>query len=284
MATDHNKKLPKDAWSADVIKPQYGWVYGSADGLGGHTFHYRNLEEPKKASSQTLLPSGGYETVEYDEDRKEIKTNLNPGESRSYTGGGASMHAGGSVDQSSDSTMRTTVVGDIGEQGGKNKFSGIAENNLSGSKNAFNYTVGSSESKTYTTSRGDTVAQHNGNEHKSIEGDVVTSVKGSKVLIIQSGDQAIRIQGGNLDTEVASKMRYKASDTILIESDQAITLKVGATTFTIGAGGIGMTTNSPINLATSSTINLTASEDINIAGATTKIQGGGMIAPPTTFG
>lgn len=284
MSTDHNKKLPKDAWSSGVIQPKYGWIYGSADNLGGHTFTYRNINEPKKASSQTLNPSGGYETTEYDDDRKEIKAVLNVGEIRQYTGGGYSTHITGSIDQSSESTMRTTVTGDIGVQGGKNMFSAVAENKLEGSKNAFNYTVGASESKNFTTSRGDTVHDHSGSDHKNIDGDVVHSVKGNKVTIVQTGDHAIQVLGGNLDTQIAQKMRQYSGGEMLIESVESITFKVGQTTFTIGASGMSFNTNTPIVMNTSSYINMTAGQEVNIQGSQTKIQGGGINAPPTTFG
>lgn len=283
MATDHNKKLPKDAWSSGVIQPKYGWVYGSADNLGGHSFVYRNINEPKKASSQTLTPSGGYETTEFDDDRKEIKAVLHVGEMRQYTGGGYSTHITGSLDQSSDSTMRTTVTGDIGVQGGKNMFSAVAENKLEGSKNAFNYTVGASESKNFSTSRGDTVHDHSGSDHKNIDGDVVHSVKGSKVTIIQTGDYAIQVLGGNIDRQIAQKLREYAGGDILIESAESITFKVGGTAITLGGAGMTFNTDTPIQINTSSHINMTAGEPINLQGSQTNIQGGGMIAPPTTF-
>lgn len=275
MSTDHNKKLPVDPWSSDTIQPKYGWIYGEADNLGGHSFQYRNINEPDKSSSQTLTPTGSYETVEADSSRKEIKSVLNPGEVRQYTGGGASMHAEGSVDQSSDSTMRTTVVGDAGVQIGKNLYQAAGENVLQGSKNTFKYTVGSSESKDYETSRGDIVKEHTGSEHKSISGDYVNAVKGNKIDIVQTGDLATRVQAGSMDTEIAQKLRYKSGNDILIESDTKITFKVGGNMFVLTATGTSFIGTGDINITTTG--------KITTLGSQTDIQGGGLVAPPTTF-
>ena len=72
---DDNSKLPIDPWSDGTITPKYGWVYGSADALGGHKFTYRNINEPDKNSSQELTPSGSYKTIHQDADKKRLLQN-----------------------------------------------------------------------------------------------------------------------------------------------------------------------------------------------------------------
>ena len=253
--TDHNKKLPVDPWSSEDIVCKYPWVYGEADNLGGSSFKYRNLNEPDKNSSITMSPSGSYESIQQDSERKEIRTNLNPGETRSYTGGGASIQTDGHTDDNSESTRRTVTAGDEGRQGGKNLYQGFAENVIEGSKNKFTATMGASESKVYETSKGDIVSEHTGNEHKSYEGDKVTSVKGNNINMIQEGDHSLHVQGGNMDTRVesgklqifsgdnmivntAAQATYRSIGDMLITSDSKITIKVGGSEIIITSDNI----------------------------------------------
>jgi len=236
--TDHNKKLPVDPWSEKEIEVKYPWVYGEADNLGGLNFKYRNIKEPDKNSSQSLNPSGSYETVQQDGERKEIKTSLNPGETRSYTGGGASTQTDGHADENNEATKRTTAAGDVGLQGARNLLQGFAENVIEGSKNKSSFTMGASESKVYESSKGDIIKEHSGNEHSSYEGDKVTSIKGNNINMIQEGDYSLHVQSGNYDVQVQTKGRIKTDSDLLIESTTKITLKVGESTIEITPSGI----------------------------------------------
>jgi hypothetical protein len=225
--TDHNKKLPVDPWSSGVIELKYPWVYGEADNLGGATFKYRNLKEPDKNSSLAINPSGSYQTVQQDSERKEITTALNPGETRSYTGGGASTQTDGHVDDNGESTRRSTTAGDVGQQGGRNFMQGFAENVIKGSKNESSFVMGASESKVYQASKGDIVTDHDGSLHTNLGGDQVFTVKGNVINSVKEGDYSLHIQSGNFDTQVETKGRMFFGDDLLIESATKITLKVG---------------------------------------------------------
>lgn len=236
--TDHNKKLPVDPWSEKDIELKYPWVYGEQDNLGGVSFKYRNLKEPDKNSSLTINPSGSYETVQQDADRKEIKTSLNPGETRTYTGGGSSTQTDGHSDENNESTKRTTVAGDFGLQGAKNLLQGFAENVIQGSKNQSTFTMGASESKVYQASKGDIIKDHSGSEHSSYEGDKVTTVKGNNINMIQEGDYSLHVQAGNYDVQVQTKGRIKTDSDLLIESTTKINIKVGSSEIIITDGEI----------------------------------------------
>lgn len=223
--TDHNKKLPIDPWSDGVIKPKYGWVYGDADNLGGHHLKYRNLNEPELNSEQKLSPSGSYETVQMDSDRNEIRTSLNPGETRNYTTGGSSDSVDGHSDQNVESTKRSTVKGDSGSEVGNNRFEGTAEANIKGSgKSSLNVVDG--DSNQFTTTSGDSVHQHDGDEHKSVEGDSVKFISGNKVESV-SGEAVFQVSG-NRDDTIDGNGRLKVDGSYLIESDTSITFKVGS--------------------------------------------------------
>lgn len=236
---DDNKKLPVGPWCEGEIEPKYPYVHGSADHLGGHELKYRNINEPDKSSSQTLTPSGSYSTTQADGNKKEIKTKLSPGEIRDYAGGGRSKQTDGHKDDNNESTTRQTTKGDQGIQRGGNYYHGTGKKKIGGSKDGeFNIVTGSSESTSYSTSKGHTVTEHSGNKHSSHEGDDVASVKGNKVTMVKDGDYAIHVQGGNMDTQVEQKGRIKSKNDLLIESDTKITLKVGSSTITITSSNI----------------------------------------------
>lgn len=230
---DDNSKLPIDPWSDGTITPKYGWVYGSADALGGHKFIYRNINEPDKNSSQELTPSGSYKTIHQDADKKEVISKLHPGETRDYVAGGRSEHTDGHKDMSIESTLREVITGDHNFQGGRNGYLGYAENLISGAKNEFKGIMGASESKSYSTSQGDVVEEHSGNFHISYEKDFVAAVKSNMITMVNEGDYALNVQAGNYDAQIMQKARIYASSDILIESLTNITLQVGASSITM---------------------------------------------------
>ena len=230
---DDNSKLPIDPWSDGTITPKYGWVYGSADALGGHKFTYRNINEPDKNSSQELTPSGSYKTIHQDADKKEVISKLHPGETRDYVAGGRSEHTDGHKDMSIESTFREVITGDHNFQGGRNGYLGYAENLISGAKNEFKGIMGASESKSYSTSQGDVVEEHSGNFHVSYEQDFISAIKSNMITMVNEGDYALNIQAGNYDAQIAQKARIYASNDILIESATKITLKVGSSSIVV---------------------------------------------------
>lgn len=242
MSTDDNKKLPVPPWAdaSSGIEPKYPYVYGERDNNGGHTLKYRSLKEPEKASSEELSPSGSYKTVQYDENKKEIITRLNPGETRTYTSGGTSSHIDGHDDISIKSTQRTTVDGDIGVQTGKDYLIGVHDTYIEAVKDKATGVMGGSESKTYNTSEGDVVQEHSGNYHEAFEKDRVTSVAKNSILMVKDGDHAIHVQSGNFDTHIAQKGRIYADSDILIESKSKITLKVGQSVIIITPDNISI--------------------------------------------
>lgn len=223
-----NKKLPVDPWSDATIEPEYGYIKGYRNLLGGHHFTFYNPEAPEKASSQTLDATGSYETRQHDDSKKEIITKLQPGEVRDYTSGGTSTHNDGHTDTRGMSTDRQVVDGDQGLQVGRNKYASVAGTNIETAReSAKNIGFGASESRNFEMSAGDEVSEHSGNKHVGYEKDYVISVKKNLIQMINEGDYAQHVQAGNWDTHVKQKVRFYADDDILIESATKITIKVG---------------------------------------------------------
>ena len=94
--------------------------------------------------------------------------------------------------------------------------------------------------------------------------------------MVKDGDYGVHVQDKNIDFKADSgKAQIKTAKDITIESDTKITLKVGGSTIVI--------TPTDITITAAGKVNIKASDDVITKGATTKIQGGGAAAPPTTF-
>lgn len=237
---DTNKKIPAHSWDYGEIVPQYGYTFGYQDILGGHKYTYANPAEPEKFSYQKLNASGSYETLEYNSDKNEIKTNLNTGETRAYTAGGSSEQTDGHKDTNVESTSRENVTGDKGVSY-KTGYETATEGKIAAFREyKKEFITSASESKSFVGSYGDQVNEHSGNWHESFEKDHVQAVTGNKITMIQKGDYAIHVQSGNYDTHIAEKGRIYAVDDILIESTTKITIKVGGSTVVISPSNITM--------------------------------------------
>lgn len=239
MTTDHNRKLPANPFE-DKNK-RYPYLHGEGDVNGGRRFTYRDPSDHTLASSETLLPSGSYETVEYHEERGELRTNLNPGDTRTYTVGGASSQTDGHMDLSVGSTMRTNITGDASVVAGRNMSTGVSGQNINMTGElTINRTTGKSESKVYNSSAGDSINEHEGNYHEAFRKNLVTSVTRNNILMVNEGDYAVHVQSGNYDTHVRERVRLYADNDILIESATKITLKVGDSTIVIDPSNIAI--------------------------------------------
>ena len=89
-----------------------------------------------------------------------------------------------------------------------------------------------------------------------------------------STDEMAVASGKDMSIASQQKMNQSAKSDITIESDTKITLKVGSNSIEISKQGI------KIN---GKTVDIKADGEVTTKGSSTKIQGGGMTAPPTTF-
>lgn len=227
---DTNKKMPAHGWDYGEIVPQYGYTYGFQDILGSHKYVYANPAEPEKYSYQKLNASGSYETLEFDTNKNEIRTNLNTGETRAYTVGGSSEQTDGHKDVNVESTSRENVKGDKGVSY-KTGYETATEGKIAAFREyKKDFVTSASESKSFVGSFGDQVNEHSGNWHESFEKDHVQAVTGNKITMIREGDYAIHVQSGNYDTHVEDKGRIYTGNDLLIESATKIVFKVGGST------------------------------------------------------
>jgi hypothetical protein len=241
MATDIKPKLPIDGCSNETFVLEYGYVSGEADAQGGCSYKQIIPGKLDQSFSVELFPTGSYTTKEYDANRKEIVTSLNPGEIRNYVAGGKSSQVDGHQDSNVESTCRETTAGDKGLQCGKDLLVGVQNQIVEACQNKISAACGGSESKIYECSEGDHVSEHSGNYHVSYEKDLVTSVNKNMIQMVQSGDYAMHVQSGNWDTHIAQKSRLFSASDMLFESQSKITLKVGSSTIVIGPSSIVIT-------------------------------------------
>lgn len=240
--TDHNKKLPSPPSAGKKLKYPYYTV--TQDVNGGKSVDSRVPGDANLVYSEKYSPTGSYESFEYDEERGEIKTSLNVGDTRSYTSGGSSVNVDGSMDQTVNSSMRTNVVGDVSNESGRNRTEIVKGQTIQGRGGPI-ITRGKpgSNNVSYNSSGGHVVNEHTGNHHESFKGDKVVAVTKNHVMMVNEGDHAVHVQSGNYDTKVKGKTRLYSEDELIIESGTKITLKVGGSTVIITSSGIDIDGN-----------------------------------------
>lgn len=262
---DDNKKLPCDAVCCGDIEPKYGFITGYWRECGGSNWHYENVSEQDKTFSQTMHPSGAYDTIEKNEKKKEIHSSHRPGEVRHYVGGGKSTHVDGHHDINVESTFRIESAGDIGQATGKNYYRGTKNKEVKISGDTAKIKTGSKA----VSSRGYTGTVRNSYEEdyfNHVEGDIVSMGEKNKVTVTKK-DYAINV-GQNMDTYVeqkgkietgstmfiqtgstatinsASDVSVNAASEIVLNASSKITLKVGSSKIEISSGSITITSPS----------------------------------------
>ena len=287
MAKRRTPRLPKDAVSNTEIEPEYGMIF---DGFfypdGAQRWTYTNPEDYKKTHSQEVKATGSYKATHGHEDDKEYNLELLTGEHRGYTAGGHSTHCDGSKDSTTESTDRNEAVGDQ---------SHVCDNRFRGTKGKVVKVEGpTAEVKTgsdapYRTGvEGSVVNTYKQDVFTHSEGDMVTMGEKNRVDLVQK-DYAMNAgqnwdtyikQKGKIETgqdfklESGAKIEENAKNEFTMSSDQKIVIKVGQSKITIESGEIKIE---------GAKVTVKADGMVDIKGSATLVQGGGQVAPPTTF-
>ena len=315
----HNKKLPKDAVSNTDIDPKYGYVHGEWDVCGGHHWVYRNPEESDKTFSQVLRPSGNYQTIEQDSEKKEIVTNLHPGEYRQYHGGGRSIHADGHIDVNTESTHRVESAGDMASATPQNKLLGVGGKRITLAQDESHFNPEGSDavmSRGYGTVR----TSIKKNDYKHVEGDRSTMGEKNCVEVYKKdrgmysenldmfasanvkmeSKKAFNIETGSTATVNSESKVIVNSKSDAVVNSQAKVIITASSSANISAQEITITADTKITLKVGSNkieisssgitidagggkVDITASGIVKTKGAATKVQGGGLPSPPVTF-
>lgn len=307
----HNKRLPKDHVSEKDTEPKYGHVFGEWDAAGGHSWKYVNPDDHKKTHTQTLAASGSYQTHSAD-DEDEVHTQLYSGHSRIYGKRGMARFNDGHFDSGGEGTGRTEFPGDtalvtgvnmmLGHKGEYYKIGGPTFEGIKASP--------APKRRHYGESVTTTIEE---DEHKTIKGNRVSAVDKTRIDITKK-DHAVNV-GKNFDLYIKSKGKLETGDVFktqsgkdttmnsdakfAISSSQDMSLTTNAAFSTTSDGKMELTSKAALTISadtkitlkvggstieiSSSGIKINASGPVEIQGATTKIQGGGMPAPPTTF-
>lgn len=276
---DHNKKLVKDS-PLDRIKGEpYPFISGYQTINGELHLKIQHPEFPKASCEETLYSDGSYIHKEYNDKLKGLTSTLSH-HSRGYNSGGNSRQVDGNDDSSNEATKRTVTAGDIGNETGGTKYSGSAGQTIIGSgKDYIRRLAKGAQDIKFTENAspgGDSISNYAGDTHENFEGDHIRSVNGNKYTMVKNGDYGVHVQDKNIDFKSdGGKAQIKTGSDIIIESDSKITLKVGSSSIVITPKGITINSTGDINI--------NSDKDVKTKGATTKIQGGGVSAPPTTF-
>lgn len=284
---DHNKKLVKDSPLDRITGEPYPFIFGHQTTNGELHLKIQHPDFPKASCEETLKADGSYSHYEVSDKLKGLESILSH-HTRGYNSGGHSSQVDGHKDSNHESTQRNNTAGDSGKETGGTKYDGSGEQTIIGSgldyirrlaKGAQNITLTDNASP-----GGDSISNYAGDTHENFEGDHIRSVNGNKYTMVKNGDYGAHVQDKNIDFQADSgKARIKTGSDILIESDSKITLKVGGSTIVITPNDITITSSGGVNIKASQDINVNTSKDIITKGSSTQIQGGGVLAPPTTF-
>lgn len=154
------------------------------------------------------------------------------------------------------------------------KVAGSARNNVGGHSH--------SEIKGDSTSAigKDSKTTVGGDSTSAVQGDHVHGVVGE--MHFKAGKQIEVKADGQLTTKVDGVASMDFGDTLNISAKNKIVLTVGSSTITMESGKITIKAGEIVTESSGAT-NINAGGDVVTKGATTKIQGGGAGAPPTTF-
>jgi hypothetical protein len=251
---------------------QIPFLRATMDDTGQMKVEYSDPKDPKKSFTTKVGHGGGFSGSENSGD-KNFDAALNSGHKRSYVAEGNGSQTDGSSDTATEDTSNENVGGDKGSGTGKNRIEGTKGQATTGTSGG-SFT-NDAKGDTLKATKGDIATEHEGNKYSNHTGDMVNQVTGNKIEMIK-GEYAKHVSSGNFDIEVSSgKSRIRSSSDMLFESDSKITLKVGGSTIEITA--------SDITITAAAEIKINAKNDITTKGASTKVQGGGPVSPPTTF-
>lgn len=210
---DPNQKHPKIDYEGEYPNLHV------TQGVDGHQL-IRSLE-PGKESFFQVEPTGNY--TGYGPQGQRVSVAV--GKTHDYVAGGSSSTVDGHADVKVGSTMRTNVDGGMEQEIGGSVYEGAGGVVISGSLDSkVDASVGGDG---FHVTEGNIVTDHTGDVNHNVSGSLVQQVTGDRADMVGS-DWAISVQGGSLDAQVDSgKVRVKAAQDILIESDTKITLKVG---------------------------------------------------------
>lgn len=261
MSVDNNQKVPD---SDTEWEYPYNQVTQTA---GGHEVHFNST--PDKESHRLFHPGGTY--TETSTNGKHVS--LTSDKHYQYVSQGSSYATEGAHDHHSQGGSRHND-----EQGHHSENTGDKSGGLSGAlaeviKNfIYHHSVGKKEE---VVEGGHVKDVNDGDQHDNALGDKIHFIGGTKYEQV-SGEHGTHVPNGNMDIQIdQGKFRLSSGNDLLITSATKITLAVGSSTIVI--------TPNDITITSAGTVNIEAQGDIITKGATTKTQGGGRTAPPTTF-
>jgi len=273
----------------------------------GHTSFWSQFGDAASHFSAEIGFTGAYKVIE--NGAKKIVHSLENAVGYNY-GKGQSNHQDGHQDNNSEGNTNNNTKNDHALKAGGDSYkgSGGVEQNGTGGDGSFNNNTGGS---TFETTSGDHVKQHDGHIHTNIKGDEVHAVVGNKYHTVkgdhghyvQSGNYDIKVESGKTRFDIAQNLSLLSRDQVNITADggtgsvnisgtgsvnitaaNKIILQVGESSITITSGNIIIKSGGTVTVQGGSDININSDGgDITTKGQSTKIQGGGVSAPPTTF-
>ena len=259
-----NKLLDKAPYDDGRAEPEYPWVGGSQDHLGNRVITYADPEKPDQAFVERIKYDGSFTINE----ANGLKNEFNK-EVRSYTSGGDSHNTDGQKAVYGKSNFNLAFAQDVGFTAGGTTYKGSGEKEIGGTaQGSFQNDTGGNS---YKTSNGDMVSEHTGHIHSHNDGDNVQSTTGTRYEIVNEGEYAIHVQGGNMDTRVESgKLQLYSGDAMVVNT--ASTMKMIST----GAMSINSTATMTVGATGDITIESKSKLTLKVGGASIEISSAGV--------
>jgi hypothetical protein len=259
-----NKLLDKAPYDDGRAEPEYPWVGGSQDHLGNRVITYADPEKPDQAFVERIKYDGSFTINE----ANGLKNEFNK-EVRSYTSGGDSHNTDGQKAVYGQSNFNLAFKQDVGFTAGGTTYKGSGEKEIGGTaQGSFQNDTGGNS---YKTSNGDMVSEHTGHIHSHNDGDNVQSTTGTRYEIVNEGEYAIHVQGGNMDTRVESgKLQLYSGDAMVVNT--ASTMKMIST----GAMSINSTATMTVGATGDITIESKSKLTLKVGGASIEISSAGV--------
>ena len=186
---------------------------------GGHEFHINDA--PGKESIRIAHTAGTY--WEIDRDGRLVQSVV--GKRYEYNADNVATTTDGHSDSKVSGSGRSVTGGGTLSETGGNVYSGAGGIEISGTSGS--KIDSSTGGDGFQTTAGNVVTEHEGDVNHSVVGGMVTQVTEDRADIIGK-DYAVSVQEGSMDVQATEgKIRLKAAQDIIIDSDSKIRLQVG---------------------------------------------------------
>ena len=257
-----NKKLPNDPIDQGVT-PTYPWDPVEMDVNGAYVRKYSNPDDASNAFVEKMDHDGSYEITQ----ASGLKSKLS-GDVREYVTGGSSHAVDGHVDTSTGGSVSHVVEGEHGVQSKGSMYVATGGAHVvAAAEGTVQHDVGSAANHLKSAS-GIASEVYDDNHFSYVGKDKQEVIVGTQVVIIQSGENALHVQAGNMDTRVENgkyqvysggDMNIICGGTLTIKNSQGVSITISGTNISV---------NAPSSVSINASSASVSAQNITLSGST----------------